>query len=153
MQDDEAILTARWFSACPVASSNAAMLGEHPWAAQPIYLSGVAGVAPRMTEATTEVTLDAELAVEDEVAGGLLYLPITADGGGYFVAGWAEDDESGDRHKKVKVGRYGARPWSVPTSGGRIYLHPWRVTSGASTDLSLAEPDAAPADGNEPAER
>ncbi len=127
LQDaDQVELSAQWLPVCPPAAKPTTESSEGVLPTEPFYLSGWAPGTPLMAQARSAVVLSEAFAGVEDVAAGMLYLPATEDGRGYYVAAWVQVGDAGEQLSGLKVGRYGAPPPSINTKGGRVYLDsPW----------------------------
>lgn len=143
-------VSALWLDQCPDATNPTLSAGEYPLPTAPVYLSAWAHGTPKMQWAQQAVELREELSGMEDTQAGLLYLPATADGRGYFVAAWSQVTAEGEERTGIKVGYYGAPPTSVDTSAGRVFMSPPPPLREVLDDLTDAgEDDGDQAQGKE----
>lgn len=111
-QDDVAFATLE----APCAEGPSADLppGMHPWPQEPFRVATAAS-SPSSNLSTPAVTLSPALAPGGR--GAILFLPTHRNGGGTYLAFWADDHHSG-----FVSGLFGVAPGSVATPIGRVYL-------------------------------
>jgi hypothetical protein len=157
-------LSATWVAACTQVPP--AKYGNQDWPQAVLRLPALAAGQPPMDHAQPHVVLSEVTAQHG--AGGLLYLPVSADGTGYYVAGWQTTDDSDDEDapaagkRGIQIGLYGAPPPSVATPGGRVYLsaefspRAWSTASKAEEPAAVEDAHSEgdtdePTDGDTPA--
>ncbi len=145
-------LNATWITACPQVPP--ATYGNQPWPTGVLRLPALAAGTPPMDHAQPHIALSDTTAQHG--LGGLLYLPVSADGTGYYVAAWqvvaASDDEETPPtvNRGVQVGIYGAPPTSIAIPGGWVYLNadfsPKARSTEGNAEEKAQEPDAQSSD-------
>lgn len=134
-----ATLKALWYEECPDPRRPTLSAGEYPFPSSPFYLSAWGEGTPRLQAARTVVELSDDLSDTEDTKAGMLFLPATTQGNGYFVAAWAQLGADGRIERGMRVGHYGAAPTSVETSAGRVFLEPPRPALEQLDDA--ADPD------------
>jgi hypothetical protein len=144
-------LSATWIPACTQVPP--AKYGNQDWPQATLRLPALAAGQPPMDHAQPHLVLSEVTAQHG--TGGLLYLPVSADGTGYYVAGWQTADESDEADapaagkRGIQIGLYGAPPTSVSTPGGWVYLsaefspRTWSSASKAEEPASAEDAHSA----------
>lgn len=138
-------LSATWIPAC--AQVAPAKYGNQGWPQAMLRLPALAAGQPPMDHAQPHLVLSEVTAQHG--TGGLLYLPVSADGTGYYVAGWQTSDESDESDappagkRGIQIGLYGAPPTSVSTPGGWVYLSAEFSPRTWSSASKAEEPESA----------
>lgn len=117
VESSEAEVFANWHYPCPALPSKPPVLPEvREWPESPVTLPAFHSGEPDLSRQVTTATLTESKATKG--AGGLLFLPASSGGEGYYVAAYQEENgRSG-----WAIGAYGVPPVSVPTPIGRVYL-------------------------------
>jgi hypothetical protein len=141
-------LSATWIPACTQLTP--AIYGNQAWPQGVLRLPALAAGQPPMDHAQPHVVLSEVTAQHG--TGGLLYLPVSADGTGYYVAGWRQTEEPDDEAppvtvtRGIQIGIYGAPPTSLSTPGGWVYLSaefsPRTRSSESKAEETAPEEDA-----------
>lgn len=121
--DTSLVLNAAWHQICPEGVLRSTM-GESELPTTTFFIDSWVSDAPDMAQAHRHAELSASLSFSEDYEAGLLYLPMTSSGHGVFVAAWVGEPGAGAVSRGMKLGHYGARPPSVETSVGRVFLSP-----------------------------
>lgn len=132
-------LQAIWFGVCPTTPLTTKKSGEYRYPKESFYLSAWAEGDPKLSWARTEAELLEDRSNTEHTRAGMLFLPATKDGSGYYVAAWEQVPTGGEVRSRrgMQIGRYDNPPISVGTSGGRVYLDKpwdWEVSTAAAKD-------------------